>query len=536
MNLRGRCQQILTVLRERGPQSIRKLAQATGLPKSSVDRHCKRLRERARQAPEAELWEQERGAQWLRVLVLAVLFVFGLKGGVGVERLSEFFHRVRLERYLAVSPSALRSLRTQMEAVILAYSVEQEQRFGQTGRRLEIIAGADETFFDQVVVLVMMDLVSGYLVLEEAADNRTYDTWQERVQAAMTRVGLALKYVVSDRAKALIKLALTGLGCPSVPDLFHALRDLAKVMGVSLRLKLAQVEEKLTHARQQLGVLEAKGHDTHVQQRLLAHLSARAEGLRADRATGQSTLQQASQAVHPFTLAESQAQSSAQVESQLHQAVATLNTLHAAHTARDNQAAVTKFQRQIPGIAALVDAWWLGVEHRLAPLALDEPTQSWFQQQLLPVVYWQAQVEKTKTPALKTAYQQAFRQAQAALLQHPLTATVTPPALETYHAWARDLAGQFQRASSAVEGRNGYLSQLNHCARGTPTQRLKVMTVLHNFDLKRADGTTAAERLFRTSFPDLFDWMVERMAPLPVPRKPRTPAKFNPLKLLTVPA
>ncbi len=252
MDLRGRCQQILTVLRERGSPSIRKLAQATGLPKSSVHRYCKGLRERARQAPEAELWEHEQGAQWLRVLVVAVLLVFGLKGGVGVERISEFFHRIRLERYLAVSPSALRSLRTQMEAVILAYSAEQEQRFGQAGRRLEMIAGADETFFDQKVVLVMMDLVSGYLVLEETADNRTYATWQERVQAAMTRVGLALKYVVSDRAQALIKLALTGLGCPSVPDLFHALRDLAKVMGVSLSLKLAQVEEKLTHARQQL--------------------------------------------------------------------------------------------------------------------------------------------------------------------------------------------------------------------------------------------------------------------------------------------
>jgi hypothetical protein len=57
-----------------------------------------------------------------------------------------------------------------MEAVILAYPAEQEQRVGQAGRRLEIIAGADETFFDQVV-LVMMDLVSGYLVLEEVADN-----------------------------------------------------------------------------------------------------------------------------------------------------------------------------------------------------------------------------------------------------------------------------------------------------------------------------------------------------------------------------
>ncbi len=205
MDLRRRCQHILTVLRERGPQSIRKLAQATGLPKSSVDRHCKGLREHARQVPEAELWEHEQSAQWLRVL--AVLLVFGLKGGVGVERFAEFFHRIRLERYLAVSLSALRLLRTQMEEVILAYQATQEQQIGQMARRVPLIAGADETFFERLI-LVMMDLGSGYLVLEEAAEDRTYGTWQERTQAAITKLGLELRFVVSDRAKALIKLAL----------------------------------------------------------------------------------------------------------------------------------------------------------------------------------------------------------------------------------------------------------------------------------------------------------------------------------------
>jgi len=180
------------VLRERGPQSIRELATATSLSKSSVARHCKGLRERAQQVPEAELWEQERGAQWLRVLGLAVMFVFGMKSGVGVERISEFLHRVRLERYVAASPTALRSLGAQMEPVILAYSAEQEPRRSQAQCRVPIIAGADETFFDQVI-LVMMDLVSGYLVLEEAADNRTYDPWQERVQAAVTTVGLEFR-------------------------------------------------------------------------------------------------------------------------------------------------------------------------------------------------------------------------------------------------------------------------------------------------------------------------------------------------------
>jgi len=33
-----------------------------------------------------------------------------------------------------------------------------------------------------------------------------------------------------------------------------------------------------------------------------------------------------------------------------------------------------------------------------------------------------------------------------------------------------------------VEGRNGYLSQMQHNHRGLPTRRYQVWTVLHNFD------------------------------------------------------
>ena len=41
----------------------------------------------------------------------------------------------------------------------------------------------------------------------------------------------------------------------------------------------------------------------------------------------------------------------------------------------------------------------------------------------------------------------------------------------------------------------------------------------HDFDTKRAGGTTAGERLFGTPFPDSFDWSIERMGALPVPLK-----------------
>ena len=78
---------------------------------------------------------------------------------------------------------------------------------------------------------------------------------------------------------------------------------------------------------------------------------------------------------------------------------------------------------------------------------------------------------------------------------------------------------KFQRTSSAVEGRNGTLSRMNHNLRAVPLTRLKALTVVHNFGIKRQDGTTAAVRLFGEKFPDIFEWIAERMGDLPMPRR-----------------
>jgi hypothetical protein len=499
-----------------------------------VARHRQALAARG-QWPEAEFWEQEAGYEWLRLLVFAVLFVFGIKGGVGVERIAEFFQRVRLDRHVGSSPTALRTLRGQLEEVILAYQASQQSERRQSGGRVEICAGADEAFFDEVI-LVLMDLTSGYIVLEEPAADRRYDTWQARVHEALEPWGIRLRYIVSDRAKALVKLALDGFQCPSMPDVFHALRDLSKVVGVSFHLKLARLEDKRAQAERTRRGLQAKGQNTYVQERLMGRLDEQIATLRADQTGVQQRLREASYTVHPFALSDSSRQHSAQVEATLQQVLEELNTLRARHTARDNTPAVAKFARQIPDLAALVEAWWLWVEQSLPLESVNTELRGWLLERLLPTVYWQAQLDKTKTPTLKSAYQCAFNQARRDLHQHPLTAALADEVFARWQAWASDWVGKFQRASSPVEGRNGYLSQINQCARGTPTQRLKVLTVIHNFDLQRADKTTAAERLFGTPFPDLFDWVVDHMGALPMPRKARTPKASKLLNLQSVPA
>jgi hypothetical protein len=80
------------------------------------------------------------GQQWLRLLVLAAVFVFALKSGVGCERLSEFFHLLRLQHHVGVSPSALRTLRTKMEGKILEYQQLQQNQLLETDKVVEICA------------------------------------------------------------------------------------------------------------------------------------------------------------------------------------------------------------------------------------------------------------------------------------------------------------------------------------------------------------------------------------------------------------
>ncbi len=97
------------------------------------------------------------------------------------------------------------------------------------------------------------------------------------------------------------------------------------------------------------------------------------------------------------------------------------------------------------------------------------------------------------------------------------------------------MAGKFCRASSAVEGRNGYLSHRHHAARGFWANHLQSLTVIHNFDLQRSDGTTAAQRLFGRPFPNLFKWVLQQMGELPRPRISKKSAMARTLTLQGVP-
>lgn len=77
-----------------------------------------------------------------------------------------------------------------------------------------------------------MDLSSGYLILEDIANDRSFDTWFKKLKPRLEELGATVPIMVSDRAKALIKLALDGLECEHNADIFHGMYEISKLLNV----------------------------------------------------------------------------------------------------------------------------------------------------------------------------------------------------------------------------------------------------------------------------------------------------------------
>ena len=165
---------------------------------------------------------------WLVRLVVAVIFYFGIKRGVGAETINQFLRAIRIDTHVGVSPSAIRTMRQNIELLIIEYGQKHQEEGAKKSGTLQVIGGVDETFFSEMMVLVLLDLPTGYILMEEPSNDRTYQTWKEKVEEALKKINGNIRYLVSDRAKALLKLATEHFECQSIADLFHAVHKIAQ--------------------------------------------------------------------------------------------------------------------------------------------------------------------------------------------------------------------------------------------------------------------------------------------------------------------
>src|SRR5262249_14499927 len=252
-----------------------------------------------------------------------------------------------------------------------------------------------------------------------------------------------------------------GLGCLSIPDLFHLSHDLAKGYSLAIFGRLRHAKRDLEQAKQRLETVQqnAQAERVHIEQgqaRIAACVTVLNHWQGVGRAWRQR-LANVSRILHPWRLADSTRQTSQEVEEQLGTELEAIETLLEANGLPMKKDILDKVRKQLAGISALVDFWWQTVHQDLAQLAMTPTWTQWVDAFLLPLMYWQEQLRHTRCPGHKAQIALVLQAVEEAFARHACTRQLKPEVLAGWQAWAAEHAKAFQRASSAVEGRNGYL-------------------------------------------------------------------------------
>ena len=315
-----------------------------------------------------------------------------------------------------------------LEAALLETAGRWEQDGVAAGEVREIIGAVDETFLEQMI-LVFLDVPTGYLVQEEVADDRTYATWKAVVEARLTALGAEVWYLVSDRAKAFIQLAEQGLECLSMPDLFHCMHDLVKSYALAIGQRVRQAHHELTKAQETLARRHAPHSLDGSEREARAIVEARqGEVTRWEevRTAYRDHLETLSLTLPPFRIADSAPQTSAQVASQLQATLEAIDRLGPAPSV----ASPARRHDQGPQASA-----GLGSPRRLVvargppgcgAVVLSPRWRQWVDECLLPMVYWGHQVTRTRCARRKAKMQAAWAAPRAAFDQHAITQRLTP--------------------------------------------------------------------------------------------------------------
>lgn len=173
-------------------------------------------------------------------------------------------------------------------------------------------------------------------------------------------VGLALSNgsvgcLFSDGAKALVKLALSGLGCPSIPDVFHLLYGLSKSIGSALARQRVQLQKQQQALQAKLKAASSPASISKVEAQISA-LQAQQHTLETDHQDYTRSYHALTCAIHPFDLNTGESQLGLELPARLQADLSSLERLSHTYAPTQSQAALDRWQRQIPDLSAALHA------------------------------------------------------------------------------------------------------------------------------------------------------------------------------------
>jgi len=482
-------------------------------------------------------FESPEGLAVLHAIVTAAHFAFTQVGPCGIRCLCLFLQMSRLDRFVAASFGAQQQVSASMQAALVRFGEQERARLAKQMAPKAISVAEDETFHPETC-LVAIEPVSNFILLERYAERRDAASWTTAMAEALSPMPVTVLQATSDEARGLVAHVEQGLGAQHSPDLFHVQHEVSKGTCPALSAKARQADGLHEPARAQVQMWRQRraafddptrrrgpGRRPNFERRIeeaQKHEAAVVEGAQQARerqARMRAAIGGLADAYHPFAVRSGAARAPDLVRRELSRHVDDMRAVtQEAGLSQRCREHVEKAGRVVASMAATIAFFHLTVARWVGALRLATDIEQVVLEQLIPAFYLRRVAERAGTAErrreLLTVSQQLLARAR-----DPASALARLSAEEREHVErvGAECADLFQRSSSCVEGRNGQLALRHHSLHRLSARKLEALTVVHNYFVTRADGTTPAERFFGAKPNDLGEWLLDQ---LDVPARP----------------
>ncbi len=506
---------------EHHKNSARRASSLLEIPNSTM----KSWREQKQNDEELEVFiGTPAGANFLEKNILAVMKI-SKYGPSGIRGIQEYLRLTELDRFVASSVGALQSFCSRCEEAIVRFGEEQEQQLVVGMAHRKITLGLDEMFRGHRSCLVGMDVVSNYIFLEKFTEDRTAVTWKKTLDKRLQGFDIEVLQVVSDLCGA-IRLCAKEMQAKHIPDLFHSQQELKRATFGPLASQKKSTQNRLEQKKRIFEkVIQSPPSIVREkrkwQKREIEELENQCDRLEAEfknkeerQESAREVFRELGEANHPIDLKTGKIQTASDIEKRFDEQFHVIQTC--AKKAKLSRICFDRIEKSRRAFTATIDYlkyFFIFLEAFINGLSLSLVEEKFFREVIFPLSYLRL-IWKKSSKRVKEKYQHVLDELEAKIRAGPWSEDEKKMLMTS----GKELAEMFQRSSSCVEGRNGVLSLNHHRFHRLNPKALRALTVMHNFDVRRWDGTTAAERLFGKKHDKIFDFLV---ANIRIPGKPQ---------------
>jgi len=514
----------------------RKSANDVGIPRSTIRHWKNRASKIPLPATVVTFFESSDGVKFLHRLVTVLQLVMTQVGACGIRLVCLVLEQTELHYFVANSYESLRQRGVEMEKEIALFAEDEQSRLSKDMPRQKISIAEDETFHPKPC-LVAIEPVSNFILLEEYSDKRNAASWNTALDKAIKGLSVEIIQSTSDEAKGIVNHVEQHLGAHHSPDIFHVQQDVTKATSAAMASKVRSAQKDLDALEKEQKSRETAnpekshpGRPSRLSQRTDQEISEAIDELKNKVAlceAQKSTIRDAKKGIgiayHPYDLDTGHERTVERVQEELSQHFTTIeNTALAAGLRESSMQKILKAKKVCTQLIATLSFFWMIVREIMGSHSLSAELENLMYKQIIPAQYLLIAGKKAKMAEQKNTILAQGNAILSEVMKNNIWKNTDEKEQKRLINIAIECAQLFQRSSSCLEGRNGYLSLRHHGLRHISDRKLKVLTVIHNYFIKRPDGTTAAERFFRKKPKKLLDHLLDRLSCPSRPAQKRT--------------